>query len=430
MRSPKYRFSPFGLLLVIVPVSAHAGCHIVTRGFKSYLACSGDIAKAAGQVTQVAQQAIGQPITAGVKHFGRETDNQLRKAGVAINRQAIQSGHDFNKGAINVGKTLEKAGQDIGSFLKWATNFTLSCDLKPPPDNLRAGYEGCSIPLARYKQDYNVCLNLGGASVVAASVAANAAAGVATFGVSLAAAKTAFEYCEQACRRQKAFEDCIAATDATAASGAAAVADERRRNEGKLAHVKEFECAYEALANETEWKVIALIKECENDPHKNCDPQSDAFAADYKKKSDAIMQNIKIRRDALDAAADNGTALPDDCYGLHKKSPRLVDGALASAIRHKRPSKRVCFTTRSKIIFWTKVSGSPGERVRHRWLYGDVNAGEVPLMFTSEHRLRGNNYRVWSSKTVAGNPGMWSVALVSKDDEILGLYKFIAIPPR
>ncbi|NRF71329.1 DUF4157 domain-containing protein [Aquincola sp. S2] len=66
---PLYRRSlkaGIALLLLIFILDSRADCRWVTRGFKSYMKCSGDAARAAGAATQVLQDNIGRPAEEGI----------------------------------------------------------------------------------------------------------------------------------------------------------------------------------------------------------------------------------------------------------------------------------------------------------------------------------------------------------------------------
>lgn len=80
----------------LTPSPAEAGCKWVSRGFKSYLKCTGDIAKAAGKVTETVQEKVGKPVGKGAEHLAHEVGKVLDKTG----REIGNAGRDINRYAI------------------------------------------------------------------------------------------------------------------------------------------------------------------------------------------------------------------------------------------------------------------------------------------------------------------------------------------
>lgn len=426
-------FALVWLLILGTSEQSEAGCKLVTRGLKSYLKCTGDIARAAGDITQAAQDNIGKPLGEGVKaagegvaHLGDQIGRELGDAGRNINRAAIDAGHDINRAAIHAGKELEKAGQKIGEFLEWAVDFKLSCsDPANPPSSLAAPYQAsCSGPLARFKQDSRVCVAAGGVSMIVAGTASS----VQTFGASLALAKAAFELCEQACRRQRALEDCMAEVDAGATQAqqnaevqAAETAILERRAEA-------LQCRFDALNQEMLWRFGQTVQRCEDAP--DCHPADPASADWIVRENEAILADVTARKNAAGDVFDAGGELDGKDYGPYIARPAAAEIALTTEVANRMPRDKVCHISGTTATFWTKVLGRDGQTVRHRWLYGDAQQEEFQLLFTMDHRIGSDAWRVWSTKTIPRSmPGKWMVVLVGPDDELLAHHMFLATPP-
>lgn len=82
-------------MLTYLPTSADA-CKWITREFKSYLNCGGDVAKAAGKVNETAQEKVGKPFGKSVEHFVNKVGKVLDKTG----REIGNAGRDISRYAI------------------------------------------------------------------------------------------------------------------------------------------------------------------------------------------------------------------------------------------------------------------------------------------------------------------------------------------
>ncbi len=190
-----------------------------------------------------------------------------------------------------------------------------------------------------------------------------------------------------------------------------------------------FQCRLDALNQEMLWRFGQTVEQCEESP--GCHP-ADPESADWIVRENKIVLNeITERKEAAGRVFDSGGELDGRDYGPHIGQERAADIAITNEVVNKSPSDQVCYITSTSASFWTLVIGREGETVRHRWLYGDAQQEEVPLIFTSEHRVGSDAWRVWSTKTLSSaTSGKWTVVLVDAEDEILASHMFLALPPN
>lgn len=417
-----------GVFILSFTGPAEAKCKVVTRGFKSYLKCTGSIAKSAGKLTKAAQKKLGRPIAKATKAVGKgviHLGGEFQDIGRDLNRAAIDAGHDINRAAIDVGKGLERVGQDIGNLLKWAGDFSLSCKIPgQAPKDLDPAYRACGARFSSYRQAHTVCMSAGGASVIAAGLANSAT----TFGVSVAVAKVAFELCEDTCRKQKALESCMKKVEAGATivsekadAAAAANADIERR-------LPDYRCATDALNQELMWRLMSPIKQCEASP--DCHPTDEAFIKRFESDAAEIKKNIDERRARIDRAFEQKISIEGLDYGRHVMSTSVVSIALTSNVVDRVPVENVCNTSASQVSFWTHVRGLSGRSIEHRWVHGDAEQDEAPLFMSKTFSVGSDSWRTWSTKELpADHPGVWTVYLVGPDDEILAKHRFLSLQP-
>ena len=71
------------------------------------------------------------------------------------------------------------------------------------------------------------------------------------------------------------------------------------------------------------------------------------------------------------------------------------------------------------IVFYSDLRGYAGETITHRWEYQDQVMAEVPFV------VRGNRWRVWSSKQLLPAwIGDWTVSVVKADGEVIAAESF------
>lgn len=433
-RAARFRWIAAILALAtgVAPLSAEAGCKIVSRGFKSYLKCTGDVAQTLGRGTEVLQETVGKPlgegvkaIGAGVAHLGDQIGRETGDFGRNFNQAMIKAGHDINKVAIDVGKELERAGQKLGNALEEITDLSLDCD---DPLALRGdiaeSYSGsCSDELSHFRSDAALCEKAGGISVIAAGMAAS----LKTFGASLALAKAAFEFCDAACREQNRLQSCIAEVDSgaqVAEQGAILAAEASARLERRA---EAYKCRDEALTTELMLHYAETMQRCE--ALADCDPKEPGSEAWFIDETATVQKDIVRRRAASRAAFSANQELDESDYGPAILAPGSAEIAITTGISDRMPDNRVCTIEGQQATFWTQVKGKSGEVVRHRWLYADQQQDEFELVFTLEHAVGSDAWRVWSNKTIpASQRGRWIVLLVDAHDEILAQHVFLATP--
>lgn len=117
---------------------------------------------------------------------------------------------------------------------------------------------------------------------------------------------------------------------------------------------------------------------------------------------------------------ENFTSVPQSTD--NNLSIQVVESAFTSDTQNAQP---VDFLTqvdanRNKIYFYTRIAHGEGQKIIHRWLYGDRIMAEVPL------KIRSDLYRTRSSKNLApGWQGQWRVQVLDEQGNMLHERSFI-----
>lgn len=423
------------IVFCVLSSTAHAGCKWVSRGFKSYLRCTGDVAETIGDISEAGQDAaktvleeLPQAAIDGAKHFsdqfgreigdaGRDINQSVLQAGRDVNQATLKAGREINKTAIHFGKELERGGQNIGEFFEWATNFSLSCPAPhSPPDEIAEPYRAqCNGPLVSAKQNGHLCVSAGGLSMIVAGVANSGW----TFGASLALAKAAFEICEQACRDQETLKNCIAKVD-DQAIGAKTAADTKSAEARNLDMRRSaLECRVQQLDRELLNRFIEIVDECET--AEDCHPVFPESEEWIKKRQVEAQETYDAERAAAFALFDSDKPLDTNWPGPHLRSGESSELVLADSISNRKPVGKMCEPENSQTHLWSKVFGHTGKSVTHRWLHRPNEDTAFAEKFSISFRIGGDGWRVWSKKKLQS--GDWRVVVETNTTQI-GHYNF------
>jgi len=92
-----------------------------------------------------------------------------------------------------------------------------------------------------------------------------------------------------------------------------------------------------------------------------------------------------------------------------------------TAVEDREPVDAIAFLENEArdIVFYSDLRGYAGETITHRWEYQDQVMAEVPFV------VRGNRWRVWSSKQLLPAwIGDWTVSVVKADGEVIAAESF------
>ena len=106
------------LLSSLIPVPADAGCKLVTRGLKSYVKCSGDVAKIAGKISTTIKEDVVKPIEKGAKHLIKETSKEATKVVKGVERVGQDVGREIGSGTQEILNVLKDIERETRSGLK------------------------------------------------------------------------------------------------------------------------------------------------------------------------------------------------------------------------------------------------------------------------------------------------------------------------
>lgn len=120
------------------------------------------------------------------------------------------------------------------------------------------------------------------------------------------------------------------------------------------------------------------------------------------------------------------------CLGLTLQSFTAQAGAVSrsqftTGIQNREPIDQVSLLGNDSgtIFFFSELHALEGQRITHRWVYGDKTRAEVSF------NVGGPRWRVWSSKTLAPDwLGTWVVYVVGEDGEILSENRFEYVDHR
>lgn len=100
----------------------------------------------------------------------------------------------------------------------------------------------------------------------------------------------------------------------------------------------------------------------------------------------------------------------------------VAESAIATQIADRQPVDNVTTVPVDVgvVYCWTRVVGAEGEvEVVHVWYHNDMEMARVPL------RVRGNNWRSWSSKKIEPSwTGQWRVDVEAPDGTVIESMSF------
>lgn len=115
------------------------------------------------------------------------------------------------------------------------------------------------------------------------------------------------------------------------------------------------------------------------------------------------------------AVVEDETIEPDD--GL----PAVILASFTTEISDREPVDDISFLSNDShvVYFFTDVRNLRGQEIRHVWTYNGQPMGTVRF------QVRGDRWRVWSSKQLLPDwTGEWNVSVLNDDDEVMATESF------
>ena len=128
-------------------------------------------------------------------------------------------------------------------------------------------------------------------------------------------------------------------------------------------------------------------------------------------QDDDADQGVAVDETEAEAEA----AEPDD--GL----PAVILASFTTEISDREPVDDISFlgNDRNVVFFFTDVRNLRGQEIRHVWTYNGQPMGTVSF------QVRGDRWRVWSSKQLLPDwTGEWNVSVLNADDEVMATESF------
>jgi hypothetical protein len=131
----------------------------------------------------------------------------------------------------------------------------------------------------------------------------------------------------------------------------------------------------------------------------------------------AFSQTDTTRVPAIPNAVTN---VPDDA------STSIVRRAvLCSGIVNHEPSDSLIVVAAGtgKVFFFTEIAGLEGKTITHRWIRDGTRVADIRISIAS------NRYRCYSSRSVSGKEGDWTVQVLNQDGDKLVAIDFTVGTP-
>jgi len=101
-------------------------------------------------------------------------------------------------------------------------------------------------------------------------------------------------------------------------------------------------------------------------------------------------------------------------------SDAVKRAVVCSAVAEREPADTLTTVpaTTEKVCFFTEIIGMEGKTITHRWVRDGQTAADVPIS------VGGSRWRCYSTKTVAGMAGAWTVQVLDDAGNTIGEASF------